>query len=188
MRKNSNLDKIRIMRAVPQSVKDRYEKLVKTIEKHRYLYHVQDTPEVSDEAYDSLMRELEALEAEYASLQTSVSPTQRVGDKPLDAFVKVAHVVRQWSFDDCFNHEELVKWDEKVKRMIEKESSLKDEKVEYCCELKIDGLKIILTYEDGVFVRGATRGDGRIGGGEVVVSACGARSRHWSVQCAGHLT
>ncbi|MFA6445758.1 MAG: NAD-dependent DNA ligase LigA [Candidatus Paceibacterota bacterium] len=151
------------MKSVPKNIQDRYEKLVKTIEKHRYLYHVQDAPEVSDEAYDSLMRELEAVETEYPSLQTPVSPTQRVGDKPLDSFKKVTHAVRQWSFDDCFDHEELVKWDEKVKRMIEKEPSLKGEPIEYCVELKIDGLKIILTYKEGEFVQGATRGDGRVG-------------------------
>ena len=71
--------------------------------------------------------------------------------------------VRQWSFDDCFDFDELKKWEEKVRRMIEKEPSLKNEKLEYCCELKIDGLKIVLTYKDGKFVQGATRGDGEIG-------------------------
>ena len=121
-----------MMKPIRQSVRERYEKLVKTIEKHRYLYHVKDAPEVSDEAYDSLMRELEALEIEYPSLVTPVSPTQRVGGKPLDAFRKVDHAVRQWSFDDCFDFVELEKWDEKVRRMIEKEDTLVGEPIEYC--------------------------------------------------------
>ena len=148
---------------LPKDAIQRYEKLIKTIDHHRYLYHVKDSPEITDEAYDSLFREIESLEEKYPEIKSPQSPTQRVGDKPLDEFVKVKHAVRQWSFDDCFNFEELKKWDEKVRRMIAKESSLNGEKVEYCCELKIDGLKIILTYKNGIFVQGATRGDGEIG-------------------------
>ncbi|MFA6797528.1 MAG: NAD-dependent DNA ligase LigA, partial [Candidatus Paceibacterota bacterium] len=141
----------------------RYNKLVKTVEQHRYLYHVLDKPTISDEAYDSLIREIFDLEEKYPELRTPESPTQRVGDKPLDEFKKVKHEVRQWSFDDCFSLDGLKKWDEKVRRMIEKKESLKDEKVEYCCELKIDGLKMILTYKNGKFVQGSTRGDGEVG-------------------------
>lgn len=149
---------------IPKDIIDRYEKLKITVDKHRYLYHVKDMPEITDESYDSLMREVEEIEGKYPELITSTSPTQRVGDKPLDEFKKVRHEVRQWSFDDCFNFGELKKWDEKVRRMIAKELSLKNEKVEYCCELKIDGLKIILTYnKNSEFVQGATRGDGEIG-------------------------
>lgn len=146
-----------------KEITERYKKLVETIEKNRYLYHVLDKPSMSDEAYDSLIRELFDLEEKYPELRTPESPTQRVGDKPLDEFKKVKHEVLQWSFDDCFNFEGLKKWDEKIRRMIDKEEFLKGEKIEYCCELKIDGLKIILTYKDGKFVRGATRGDGEIG-------------------------
>jgi DNA ligase (NAD+) len=148
---------------IPKDTIDRYEKLKKTVDKYRYLYHVLDRPEVTDEAYDSLIKELVEIEDKYPELITPLSPTQRVGDKPLDEFKKVKHEVRQWSFDDCFGSDGLKKWDEKVRRMIVKESSLKEEKVEYCCELKIDGLKIILTYKKGEFVQGATRGDGEIG-------------------------
>jgi DNA ligase (NAD+) len=147
----------------PKDLVERYEKLIKTVDHHRHLYHVKDNPEITDEAYDSLMREIENIEEKFPEIKLPESPTQRVGDKPLDEFVKVKHEVRQWSFDDCFNFDDLKKWDEKVRRMISKEPVLKDEKVEYCCELKIDGLKIILTYENGNFVRGATRGDGEIG-------------------------
>ena len=160
---------------IPNSFLERYEKLIKTIDYHRHLYHVLDNPKITDEAYDSLMREIDEIEKKYPEIKSPQSPTQRVGDKPLDEFVKVKHEVRQWSFDDCFSSDGLKKWDEKVRRMIEKEPSLRSDpsqiksqfdgarKVEYCCELKIDGLKIILTYKNGKFVQGATRGDGEIG-------------------------
>jgi DNA ligase (NAD+) len=144
-------------------MKERYEKLIKAIEHHQYLYHVLDKPEITDEAYDSLLRELLAIEEKNPNLISPLSPSQRVGGSVLKEFKKVKHQVRQWSFDDIFDFAELKKWDEKVKRMIEKEPSLKDEKLEYCLELKIDGLKIILTYKNGSFVEGATRGDGQVG-------------------------
>ena len=144
-------------------MKDRYEKLIKAIEHHQYLYHVLDKPEITDEVYDSLMRELLDIEAKNPSVISPLSPSKRVGGKPLAEFKKVKHEVRQWSFDDVFDFEDLKKWDEKVRRMIAKESSLKDEKLEYCLELKIDGLKVILTYKNGEFVQGATRGDGEVG-------------------------
>ena len=150
---------------VDDSIIERYKKLIKTVDKHRYIYHVLDKQEISDEAYDSLMRELLEIEGKYPEIISPVSPTQRVGDKPLDEFVKVKHEVRQWSYDDCFDFLELQKWDEKVRKMVGKEVSLKGEKIEYCCELKIDGLKIILTYKNGQFFQGATRGDGTIGEG-----------------------
>lgn len=148
---------------IPKDIRDRYEKLVKTVDHYRYLYHVLDKPDVTDESYDSLMRELVDIEERYPELKTPESPSQRVGGEPLSEFKKVKHEVRQWSFDDCFSPEGLKKWDEKIRRMISKEPTLKNEKVEYCCELKIDGLKIILTYKNGKFVEGATRGDGVIG-------------------------
>lgn len=148
---------------ISRDLRERYEKLIKTIDHHRYLYHVLDKPDVTDEVYDSLMQELIELEEKYPEIKSPTSPSQRVGGKPLDEFKKVKHQVLQWSFDDCFSFDKLKKWDEKVRRMISKEGKLSKEKVEYCCELKIDGLKIILTYRDGVLVQGATRGDGEIG-------------------------
>jgi DNA ligase (NAD+) len=144
-------------------MKERYEKLIKLIEHHRYLYHVLDKPEISDEAYDSLLNELIDIEEKNPGIISPLSPSKRVGGETLKEFKKVPHVIRQWSFDDVFDLDELKKWDEKVKRMIDKENSLKNEKLEYCVELKIDGLKVILTYENGEFVQGATRGDGQIG-------------------------
>ena len=143
-------------------MKDRLNKLKELLEKHRYLYHVLDKPEISDEAYDSLFRELEKIESENPQWVTSDSPTQRIGAEPLKEFKKVTHTSSQWSFDDVFDFDELTKWEEKVKNFIQK-SGLENEKLEYCCELKIDGLKIVLTYEDGKLVQGATRGDGSIG-------------------------
>jgi len=144
-------------------MKDRYLKLIKAIEHHQYLYHVKDAPEITDEAYDSLVRELLSIEENNPEIISPLSPSQRVGGAPLKEFKKVKHEVRQWSFDDVFDFTELKKWEEKVKRMIEKEPSLKGEKLDYCCELKIDGLKVILTYKDGEFIEGATRGDGQVG-------------------------
>ena len=144
-------------------MKDRYEKLLKMIENHRYLYHVLDKPVLSDEAYDSLMHELRSIEEKHPDWVSPLSPSQRVGGSPLTEFKKVKHEIRQWSFDDVFDFSELKKWEEKVMRMITKEPSLKNEKIEYCLELKIDGLKVILNYKDGRFVQGSTRGDGQVG-------------------------
>lgn len=150
------------MKNIPKEIIERTEKLTETIEHHRYLYHTKDAPEISDEAYDSLVHELQDLEREYPSLKRESTPTERVGGEALKEFVKVTHAVKQWSFDDVFSTATLEKWNEKVLNFIKK-SGVEDEKVEYCCELKIDGLKVILTYEDGVLVRGATRGDGTVG-------------------------
>jgi DNA ligase (NAD+) len=144
-------------------MKERYEKLIKLIDHYRYLYHVLDKPEITDEVYDSLMQELVAIEEAHPEWVSPLSPSRRVGGAPLKEFKKVKHEVRQWSFDDVFDFAELEKWEEKIKRMIEKEPGLKNEKLEYCLELKIDGLKVILTYKNGEFVQGATRGDGQVG-------------------------
>ena len=144
-------------------IKKRIDKLRKVIDRHRYLYHVLDKPEISDEAYDSLMEELRILEEKYPQFKADTSPTQRIGGEPLDHFKQVKHSIKQWSFDDVFSFEELKKWEEKIKRLIGKYPKLNNEKLEYCCEVKIDGLKIILTYKNGEFVLGATRGDGLTG-------------------------
>ncbi|MBP9727793.1 MAG: NAD-dependent DNA ligase LigA [Candidatus Moranbacteria bacterium] len=148
--------------------KKRIEALTREIDIHRRLYFVSDQPTISDEAYDSLWQELVALEEQYPELVVSTSPTQRVGEKPLEAFQKVKHATRQWSFDDVFDFAELQAWDKKVKRFLEKESqhstfNIQHSALEYVCELKIDGLKMVLSYKDGVLIQGATRGDGTIG-------------------------
>lgn len=139
----------------------RIEKLREEIDKHRHAYHVLDAPTLPDEAYDSLFDELESLEHQYPEFAVPESPTQRIGATPLDKFAKVRHEVAQWSYGDVFDLEGLRKWEEKIVKMIEKEGI--SETLEYDCELKIDGLKIILTYEKGILVAGATRGDGVVG-------------------------
>jgi len=156
---------------------NRIEKLRKEIDRHRYAYYVLDMPEISDEAYDGLFEELLALEEQYPEFFSPTSPTQRIGAEPLKSFKKVRHSHQQWSFDDVFNFEELKAWEEKILRLINKKQNttdneqnqdskfqnLKSAQIGYCCELKIDGLKMILTYKDGILVGGATRGDGTVG-------------------------
>lgn len=139
----------------------RIKELRLTLERHRHLYHTLDAPEISDEVYDSLMRELESLERAYPEYDHPMSPTHRVGGAPLDHFEKVAHTVRQWSFDNVFNFTELLEWDERNKNLLRK-SGAKDT-CSYVAEIKIDGLKVILTYVQGVLFRAATRGDGTVG-------------------------
>lgn len=143
--------------------KIRIKKLSDEINKFRYEYHVLDKPDVTDEVYDSLMAELRNLEEKFPDLRFPDSPTQRIGGKPLSKFQKVRHQIRQWSFDDVFGFEELGKWEEKISRMKDKALGLNKEKIEYITEIKIDGLKIILTYKDGYLMQGATRGDGVTG-------------------------
>ena len=145
-----------------KDILNRANTLKKTIEKHRRLYHTLDKPEINDEAYDSLVKELESIIKEYPQLRDERTLLDRIGGEPLEEFTKVRHQIRQWSFDDVFDFVELKKWDEKVRNFINK-AGLGNEKVEYCCELKIDGLKVILTYENGQFVQAATRGDGEVG-------------------------
>jgi DNA ligase (NAD+) len=142
-------------------VKDRIKKLTAEINKLRYEYHVLDKPDVTDVVYDSLTKELKELEEKHPELRLFDSPIGRIGGKPLEKFQKVRHQVRQWSYDDVFSYEELRKWEEKIRKMLQKKGN--SEELEYVCEVKIDGLKMILTYENGILLRGATRGDGIIG-------------------------
>lgn len=147
-------------------IKNRVEKLKKLINHHRYLYHVLDKQEISDAALDSLKHELYKLEREYPEYITPDSPTQRVGGKPLNKFNKITHTVRQWSFEDVFTEEEVRDFDGRVKKILAKEypsTSDVEGVAEYVCELKIDGFKIILTYEKGILKTAATRGDGAVG-------------------------
>lgn len=151
-----------VVKLSKNQAQERMEKLIKEIDRLRVLYHVKDDPSVDDVVYSSLMDELRAIEEMYPEFKKDTSPTQRIGGKPLEQFKKVEHKVRQWSFDDLFNFEELGKWEEKIVRMMHKKN-LGDTHPEYCCEIKIDGLKVILTYENGQLVTAATRGDGVIG-------------------------
>ena len=144
-----------------KKAQERIEKLTQEVEKHRVSYHVEDAPSISDEAYDALFHELVRLEEAYPELRMTNSPTSRVGGEVLNAFSKVTHRHQQWSFDDVFDQKELGLWCERIKRMLSK-ADISDTPT-FVCELKIDGLKVILTYEDGELIEGATRGDGSVG-------------------------
>jgi DNA ligase (NAD+) len=135
----------------------RIEKLKEVIAYHREQYHVYDNQEISEAALDSLKHELYTLEQQFPELISQDSPTQRVGGRPLDKFEKVEHVNRMLSLEDVFNKEELVDWE---RRMLKYGSY---ESFDYFLEFKLDGLAISLIYENGVLVRAATRGDGRVG-------------------------
>ncbi len=121
-------------------------------------YYVLDAPTLSDAEYDRLLRELKEIEREFPDLRTPDSPTLRVGDEPSDQFRKVEHLAPMLSLDNAFDADELRAWEDRNARIL---SEVRD--AGYVCELKIDGLAISLRYEDGVLVRGATRGNGRIG-------------------------
>jgi DNA ligase (NAD+) len=136
--------------------KVRVEELREQINEHSYRYHVLDDPVVSDAEYDELMQELVGLEERFPELVTADSPTQRVGMTPADLFAPVEHRAPMLSLDNAFAEDELRAWAARVERQV-------GTGVTYSCELKIDGVAVALTYEDGVLVQGATRGDGRTG-------------------------
>lgn len=141
--------------------KERIGKLKKVIEQYRFEVHVLDKTNISEGALDSLKHELVSLEEEFPDLVTPDSPTQRVAGKPLPQFKKVTHEVAQWSFNDCFDEEELRSFDERVKKFLLPIYGVVEPS--YVCELKIDGLKVVLSYKQGVLQTAATRGDGKIG-------------------------
>jgi DNA ligase (NAD+) len=143
--------------------KERIEKLKKEIDHHRYLYHVLDRQEISEAALDSLKHELYLLEQQYPEFITPDSPTQRIGGKPLPKFKKVVHPVRQWSFNDAFEPEEILDFDGRIRRILAEKGIAAPGPLDYTAELKIDGLHVVLRYEKGLLVSGATRGDGRVG-------------------------
>lgn len=150
---------------VPQTKQEavsRLRVLRAAIEKHRHLYHVYDTSDISPEALDSLKHELVQIEEAYPDLITPDSPSQRVAGAPLKGFKKVTHVVPQWSFNDAFSEDDMREFDARVKRFL-KDTYDRAINPTYTCELKIDGLKLVLTYEKGELVTGATRGDGKVG-------------------------
>ncbi|MEW8979576.1 MAG: NAD-dependent DNA ligase LigA [Symbiobacterium sp.] len=135
----------------------RIEELTAAIRHHEYLYYVKNEPEISDAEFDQLMLELKRLEEQFPDLRRPDSPTQRVGGAPAPEFAKVPHQPPMYSLDNAFSEEDLRDFDRRVRE------GLGGEPVEYVCELKIDGLSISLRYEDGLFVQGATRGDGQTG-------------------------
>ena len=134
----------------------RLARLREQIRHHEERYYVYNDPEIADDEFDVLLKELEALEREYPDLVTPDSPTQRVAGRPVEGFATAEHLVPMLSLDNAYSEEELRAFDERVR----KGAALGDAPVSYVAELKIDGLSIALTYEDGRLVRGATRGDG----------------------------
>lgn len=147
---SSNMTKIQ--------AKERVDKLRLEIARLRDLYHTYDDPSVSDDVYDSLTRELKALIKEYPEFEDINAPEHRIGGKILEKFQKVVHKVRMLSLNDVFGVEELLDWEKRIKKLIPNNQDL-----EYFAEVKFDGLAVTLIYENGIFVRGATRGDGSIG-------------------------
>ena len=138
-------------------IKEEISKLVSLLNKYSYDYYVEDNPQISDTEYDTLYKQLEKLEEKHPELILENSPTQRVGDKVLDEFEKITHKVPMLSLSNTFSTEDLRDFDSRVKKLVP------NDKVEYICELKIDGLAISINYENGKLVSAATRGDGTVG-------------------------
>ncbi|MQA86260.1 MAG: NAD-dependent DNA ligase LigA [Streptosporangiales bacterium] len=141
---------------VPAEVRKRHGELCQEIDEHNYRYYVLDSPSISDAEWDQLMRELRGIEERYPDLRTPDSPTQKVGSQISTQFTPVDHLERMQSLDNAFTDPELDAWVNRVEREVGTVAA-------YLCEPKIDGLAVALVYENGRLVRGATRGDGRIG-------------------------
>ena len=136
-------------------IQEEIQALRRELEQANYEYYVQDNPSMSDYDYDHKLRRLEELEGEHPELITPDSPTQRVGGKPLESFQQVVHKVPLESLQDVFDYDELRQFDQRVKGVVPN--------AVYDVEPKVDGLSVALEYENGLFVRGATRGDGQVG-------------------------
>jgi DNA ligase (NAD+) len=139
------------------AARERAEELRQVINHHNYKYYVEDKPEISDREFDRLLDELKKIEETYPELITPDSPTRRVGGQPIEGFVAVRHRVPMLSIDNTYSADELREFDRRVRKLLE------GEPVTYVVELKIDGVAISLTYENGLFTVGATRGDGERG-------------------------
>lgn len=146
-----------------KQLKQKVAHLCHQIDDLRYKYHVLNDPQITDKMYEGLMGELRKIERENPELIRPDSPTQRIAGKPAEGFRKVRHIVPQWSFDDAFNFVDLKRWEERNLKILEKQFGKRPEDLSYTCELKIDGLHIVLIYENGLLKTAATRGDGKIG-------------------------
>ncbi len=143
------------------SIKNRIEKLRQEINRHNYLYHVLDQPEISDGALDSLKNELVKLEQTHPEFIVVDSPTQRISCKPLDKFTKVEHTSPMMSLYDAFSEQDMKDWEERLKKISNDQFPISNSG--YYCEFKMDGLAMSLRYSNGIFTTGATRGDGQTG-------------------------
>lgn len=139
-----------------EKIKNRIIELRNEIEKHNYNYYVLDNPTVSDQYFDNLIKELDELEKQYPEFITPDSPTQKVGGEASKVFTQVTHKVPMLSLGNAFSETDIVNFDRRIKNII-------DTQVEYVVELKIDGLSVSIEYDNGILIRGATRGDGYIG-------------------------
>src|ERR1700737_5337338 len=148
--------------AVDKKIDKKIEALREKIRHHEYRYYVLDDPEMSDADFDKLMNELKRLEAEHPELITPDSPTQRVGGKPREGFVKAKHSSPMLSLDNAYSEEELRDWERRAHELTGRTD------LEYMCELKLDGMSLALVYSDGRLERGITRGDGNIGEDETL--------------------
>ncbi len=142
------------------AAKERIGELRREIERNNRLYYVLDQPEISDAEYDALFRELQELEAQFPELVTPDSPTQRVGGRPLEKFVQVAHRNPMLSLENAFGEGEMRDFDGRVKRFLGLPAG---REIDYVCEPKMDGLAVELVYAEGEFSVGSTRGDGFTG-------------------------
>ena len=143
---------------ISPEISERAAQLRDLINRYNFLYYSADDPEVTDAEYDRLFAELKKLEADYPELITADSPTQRVGSAPLDKFTQVTHAMPMLSLDNVFSEQELRDFDRRVRGRLDDGQAF-----HYACEPKLDGIAVSLLYVDGVLVRGATRGDGRVG-------------------------
>ena len=140
-----------------KTVEGEIEELRDTLRHHEYLYYVLDQPEISDAEYDAMMRQLQQLEAQHPELVTPDSPTQRVGGKPREGFVKVPHSSPMLSLDNALNEDEMREFDRRVRDLLD------GQPFEYVAELKLDGLSMAAHYRDGRMQQAVTRGDGLVG-------------------------
>ena len=145
---------------VALGIKQIVVKLQKQLQKANYAYYVLDNPIMEDSVYDRLYRELQNIESQYPSLITPDSPTQRVGDKPTPQLISVPHDIPLYSLENAFNLYELKKWEERWQSHCEVSNN---KRIDYVCELKIDGSALALTYKNGLLIKGVTRGDGKTG-------------------------
>lgn len=141
-------------------IQQRVAKLRQQLQKANYAYYVLDNPIIEDSVYDQLYRELQNIESQHPSLITPDSPTQRVGEKPTSQFISVPHDIPLYSLENAFSLDELTKWENRWKSRY---GVRNNEKIDYVCELKIDGAALALTYRNGLLIKGITRGDGKTG-------------------------
>ncbi len=146
------------MKLTKKEAGKRIEKLSKELEYHNYLYYIKNSPEISDYEFDEMLTELKELEAEFPDLVKPDSPTQRVGGWVAEGFSSVSHIAPMTSIDNISSIEGAYEFDKRVKRLL-----LTDGNIEYVAEPKFDGVSASLTYENGLFTRGATRGNGLVG-------------------------